>query len=64
MFTIELAESRKLAQFGQPDEAVKKLAAAHHLAWKIFGKREIIVMPIDQPLSPRAFGMLRSHRRN
>jgi len=42
----ELAESRKLARFGPKEEAVKKLAVAHHLAWEAYGYRENVALPM------------------
>ena len=51
--TIELAEARKLARFGSKEDAVKKMAAAHHLAWEAFGIREKVALPIGTLLDAK-----------
>ncbi len=51
---IELAEARKLAEFKQHFEAVKKLALAHHLAWESYGKRNKICLPIGDTYTAKS----------
>lgn len=51
--SIDLPEARKLARFGPPEEAVKKLSAAHHSAWEVYGLREGIALPIGTLLNAK-----------
>lgn len=51
---IELAEARKLVRFGPKEDAIKKMATAHHLAWEAFGLREKVALPIGTSLDAKA----------
>jgi hypothetical protein len=50
---IELAEARKLARFGPKEDALKKMAMAHHLAWEAFGVRLKVAIPMGQSLNAK-----------